>query len=275
MKSISTISKDSVTSLAIGGFDGIHLAHQELIKRAQALMIVSKYNSNLTPKEYRCKFVKKPCFFYELDDIKELGCLEFAKFLKGEFPGLRKIIVGYDFRFGFNRSCTPKHLKSNFEVEVVDEVVIDGISVHSGVIRDFISSGNIEKAGKLLGRAYSIEGEVIKGQGIGKKELVATLNISVCDFLLPQNGVYATKCAIDEKIYDSVTFIGVRESTDGCFSVETHIIDEDIKNRGKKVEIFFYKKIRDNKKFNSLSELKQQIKQDIKTAKEVLNEYRK
>ena len=275
MKSISTISKDSVISLAIGGFDGIHLAHQELIKRAQALMIVSKYNSNLTPKEYRCKFVKKPCFFYELDDIKKLGCLEFAKFLKEEFPGLKKIVVGYDFRFGFNRSCTPEQLKSNFEVEIVDEVVIDGISVHSGVIREFISSGKIEEAGKLLGRAYSIEGEVIKGQGIGKKELVATLNISVCDFLLPQNGVYATKCSIDDKMYDSVTFIGVRESTDGCFSVETHIIDKDIKNRGKKVEIFFYKKIRDNKKFNSLNELKKQIKEDIKTVKEVLNEYRK
>ena len=275
MKSISTISKDSIISLAIGGFDGIHLAHQELIKRAQALMIVSKYNSNLAPKEYRCKFVKKPCFFYELDDIKKFGCLEFSKFLKGEFPGLKKIIVGYDFRFGFNRSCTPKQLKPDFEVEIVDEVVIDGISVHSGVIREFISSGKIEEAGKLLGRAYSIEGEVIKGQGIGKKELVATLNISVCDFLLPQNGVYATKCSIDDKMYDSVTFIGVRESTDGCFSVETHIIDKDIKNRGKKVEIFFYKKIRDNKKFNSLNELKKQIKEDIKTVKEVLNEYRK
>ena len=270
MSNTSTISKDSIKSIAIGGFDGIHLAHQELIKRADALMIVSKYNSNLTPGKYRCKFVKKPCFFYELDEIKKLGCLEFAKFLKDEFQNLKKVVVGYDFRFGFNRSCAAEQLRSSFEVEIVDEVIIDGTSVHSGVIRDLVSSGKVEEAGKLLGRAYSIEGEVIKGQGIGKKELVATLNVSVCDFLLPQNGVYATKCSIDKKLYNSVTFVGIRESTDGCFSVETHIIDKDIKNSDKKVEIFFYKKIRDNKKFNSLKELKQQIKQDIKTAKEVL-----
>ena len=275
MKSTSTISKDSITSLAIGGFDGIHLAHRELIKRAEALMIVSKYNSNLTPKEYRCKFVKKPCFFYELEKIKKFDCDEFAKFLKSEFPNLKKVVVGYDFRYGYKRTCGFEKLKSYFEVEVIDEVLLDGISVHSGVIREFISKGEIERADKLLGRAYSIEGRVIKGQGIGKNELVPTINVFICNFLLPQDGVYATKCRINKKVYNSVTFIGIRQSTDGCFSVETHIIDEEIKNVDKKVEIFFYKKIRDNKKFNSLKELKEQIKEDIKIAKEMLNEYRK
>ncbi len=272
MKSTSTISKDSITSLTIGGFDGIHLAHRELIKKAQALMIVSKYNSNLTPKEYRCKFVKKPCFFYELEKIKKFDCDEFAKFLKNEFPSLKKVVVGYDFRYGYKRACGIDDLKSYFEVEVVDEILLDGISVHSGVIRKFISKGEIEKADKLLGRAYSIEGRVIKGQGIGKNELVPTINVSVCDFLLPQNGVYATKCRINKKVYNSVTFIGIRESTDGCFSIEIHIIDKEIKSVGKNVEIFFYKRIRDNKKFNSLKELKEQIKKDIKMAKEILNE---
>lgn len=275
MKSTSSISKDKITSLAIGGFDGIHLAHRELIKRAEALMIVSKYNSNLTPKEYRCKFVNKPCFFYELEKIKKFDCDKFAEFLKSEFPNLKRVIVGYDFRYGYNRSCSIENLKLHFEVEVVDEVLLEGISVHSGVIRRLISSGEIEKADKLLGRAYSIEGSVIKGQGIGKSELVPTINLLVCDFLLPQNGVYATKCNIKGKLYNSVTFVGIRQSTDGCFSIETHIIDEEIKNVDKKVEIFFYKKIRDNKKFNSLKELKKQIKEDIKMANEVLNEYRK
>ena len=68
----TTLKSDKITSIAIGGFDGMHVAHKELIKKSQALMVVSKYNSNLTPKEYRCKFVKKPCFFYELKKIKKL-----------------------------------------------------------------------------------------------------------------------------------------------------------------------------------------------------------
>ncbi len=270
MKSIFTISKDSITSLAIGGFDGIHLAHQELIKRVQALMIVSKYNSNLTPKEYRCKFVKKPCFFYGLDEIKEFNCAEFANFLKREFCNLKRVVVGYDFRYGYNRSCDIESLKPYFKVEVVDEILLDNISIHSGVIRELITQGKIEKANKLLGRAYSIEGDVIRGQGIGKSKLVPTINISVCDFLLPKDGVYATKCQIDGKIYNSVTFIGIRESTDGCFSIENYIIDKEIKDVSKKIEIFFYKRVRENKKFNSLKELKKEITKDINFAKEVL-----
>lgn len=275
MSSTSTISKDKIKSIAIGGFDGIHLAHQELIKKAQALMIVSKYDSNLTPGEYRCKFVKKPCFFYDLNKIKKLSCVGFAEFLKNEFKNLEKIIVGYDFRFGYKRLCGIDDLREFFAVEVVGEIKVDGISVHSGVIREFLKKGEIKKANTLLGRAYSIKGTLIKGQGIGKKELVPTINLSVCDFLLPKNGVYASKILINDKLKNSVTFIGIRETTDGCFSVETYVINEDIKHISNDVELFFYEKIRDNKKFDSLDKLKQQIQKDIKTAKGLLGEYKK
>jgi len=208
MLNTSTISKDSIKSIAIGGFDGIHLAHQELIKKAEALMIVSKYNSNLTPRDYRCKFAKKPCFFYDLDKIKKLGCKEFSLFLKNEFENLKKIVVGYDFRFGHKRSCGVNQLKEFFDVEIINEVKIDGISVHSGVIREFIKKGEIKKANTLLGRVYSIKGYVVKGQGIGKKELVPTINISVCDFLLPKDGVYASRILIGSELKNSITFIG-------------------------------------------------------------------
>jgi len=275
MSNTFTISKDNIKSIAIGGFDGIHLAHQELIKRVEALMIVSKYNSNLTPGEYRCKFVKKPCYFYELDRIKKLDCQGFGGFLRNEFPKLQKIVVGYDFRFGYQRGCGIDQLRAFFDVEVVGEVILDGVSVHSGVIRELISKGNIKEANRLLGREYSIVGKVINGQGIGKKELVPTLNLFICDFLLPKNGVYATKNRVFDKLYDSVTFVGVRESTDGCFSVESHILDSKIDIKCDEVELFFYEKIRDNRKFNSLDELKEQIYQDITITKEVLNVYKK
>jgi riboflavin kinase/FMN adenylyltransferase len=225
----------------------------------------------LTPGDYRCKFVKKPCFFYELDKIKKLSCIGFAEFLKNEFKSLEKITVGYDFRFGYKRLCGIDDLRKFFVVEVVGEVKVDGISVHSGVIREFLKNGEIKKANTLLGRAYSIQGTVIKGQGIGKKELVPTINLSVCDFLLPKNGVYASKILINDEIKNSITFIGIRETTDGCFSVETYVFDEDIKNIPNDTELFFYEKIRDNRKFDSLEELKKQIENDIKIARKLLD----
>ncbi len=273
----STISKNDVTSIAIGGFDGIHLAHQALLKRLDsfgALMVINKYNSDLTPGEYRCNFVKFPCFFYELESIKELKKTQFVSFLKKEFPRLKKIVVGYDFRFGKDRCCSSEDLSSFFEVEIVDEVIVDNISVHSGVIREFIKQGMMEKANRFLGREYSVFGEVVCGQGLGKRELVPTLNVNVKNFLLPNEGVYVTKTKIESTFYNSVTFTGVRHSTDGNFSIETHLIDVNIGLVCQQIEILFYQKIRDNKKFNSLGELKKQIQNDINKAKEILYEYK-
>ncbi len=276
MSNTSSISKSKITSLAIGGFDGIHKAHQELIKRLDengTLMIVSKYGSNLTPKEYRCRFVDRSCFFYDLEKIKDFNCKEFADFLKEEFPALKKIVVGYDFRYGKDRSCSPQDLKKYFRVEVVNEYKLEGVSVHSGVIRELLKNGDIKKANKLLCRFYSIEGKVVHGQGIGGKELIPTLNVVVKDFLLPKNGVYATKTKVDEKLYNSVTFIGIRETTDGEFSVETHILDRYIECKSETLEILFVDRIRDNQKFSSLDELRTAIEKDIKRAKEILDEY--
>ncbi len=278
MSNTFSISKNKIISLAIGGFDGIHLAHQELIKRLDkngALFIVDRFNSTaLTPDRYRCRYTKKPCFFYKLEDIKNLGCKEFGAFLQKEFPALKKIIVGYDFRYGKDRNCTPNSLKKFFKVEIVSEIKKEGLSVHSKVIKKFIRNGHIKKASLLLGRRHEIEGEVVCGQGLGAKELVPTINLKIEDFLLPKNGVYATQTIINGKVYDSVTFIGHRVSTDGSFAVETHILDKYISCKEDKIRVEFIQRIRDNKKFNSLKELKTEIAKDIKKCKEILNEYK-
>ena len=151
---------------------------------------------------------------------------------------------------------------------VVDEVCYDGMGVHSSAIREFIKQGKIKEANKLLGREYSIEGDVVKGQGIGAKELVATLNLEVKSYLLPREGVYATRTRMGSYTYGSVTFIGTRVSADGNFSVETHILDEVAPKVTKHIAVRFIKRLRDNKKFNNLSELKEQIKRDINEARQ-------
>jgi len=274
MKKSSSIlvNKNSITAISIGGFDGMHLAHQELFsylgKNGGIVVIESGY-ANLTPKTYRQEYTTYPIYYYVLDTIKHLTGEEFISLLKEEFPNLEKIVVGFDFCFGKNRKNCITELNSLFkkEVKVVNEVKINDIAVHSRIIREYLKSGDIKTANKLLGKEYKIFGKQIRGQGLGSKSFVPTINIFVEDFILPNEGVYATKTIINEEEYNSVTFLGHRVTTDGSFAVETHILDEDIKNMYNEVQIKFIEKLRDNKKFDNFETLKNQILDDINQAK--------
>ena len=269
-----TILKSDITSIAIGGFDGIHLAHQALINKLDnngALLVIDKGNANITPKNYRRNFVHFPIYYYQIQNIRHLTAQEFIDLIKFDFPKLRKIVIGYDFRFGKNRSCDFECLKENFEeVEIIKEVKLQNISIHSKEIREAIKKGDMTLVKKLLGRNYSIEGEQIRGQGVGKKSLFATINLTIREFLLPKNGVYASITKIDNKRYNSITFVGIRESTDNNFAIETHLLDINDIDPKDKVDIEFVSFLRNNQKFDSLNVLKNQIKIDIKKAKERL-----
>ncbi len=274
MLSGSTSLKNDIEAIAIGAFDGIHPGHKELFKRLGpkgGVVVIEKGDAKLTPGEKRCEYVDKPCFFYPLEKIRHLDALGFLTLLKRDFPHLKKIVVGYDFAFGKGRKYRAQDLKKYFDgdVEIVEEVKIDGISVHSRLIKELIKKGEIEKANRFLGRIYSIEGKVVKGQGIGKKELVPTINMEVKGYLLPKEGVYVTLTKLDHQLYPSITFLGKRVSTDGKFSIETHIIDAEPK-RSEKATIFFLRRLRENRKFTNLQQLKDAIMDDIQKAKEIL-----
>jgi len=267
------INKNTITSIALGGFDGMHIAHQKLFenlgKNGGIVSIESGYSS-LTPKNYRQEYTSYPVYYYFLDNIKHLNGEEFISLLKKEFSLLEKIIVGFDFCFGKNRKNSIPELKSSFngDVVVISEVKFDNISVHSRIIRNYIKQGNMQVANKLLGREYKIFGLQIKGQGLGSKRFVPTINLIVEKFTLPKEGVYATKTIINEIEYNSVTFLGHRSTTDNTYAIETHILSKEIKNTYKNIQIKFFIKLRENKKFDSFKQLKEQIKLDIKKTKE-------
>jgi riboflavin kinase/FMN adenylyltransferase len=252
----------------MGGFDGMHIAHQRLFSHlghSGAVLVIDNGYANITPKDYRQKFSIHKIYYENLKDIKNLSGLEFIQKLKQKFKSLQTIVVGYDFRFGAGATCGIDKLKKYFKkVVVVDEISYDNIPIHSRTIREFIKNGNTASANNMLGRHYEIAGHVISGQGIGTKQLVPTINISCVDFVLPKAGVYKTATTIDKKQFNSVTFVGVRATTDGKKAIETHIINQDLKTVSKHIVISFISYLRQNKKFENLKSLNKQIQTDIK-----------
>ncbi|NOQ31354.1 MAG: bifunctional riboflavin kinase/FAD synthetase [Helicobacteraceae bacterium] len=276
MLSTATALK-KIDSIAIGGFDGMHYGHQHLFEELGengAILVIETGYANLTPSRERERFTHYPIEYYPLDSIRHLKGEEFIKKIKDQFPLLKKIVVGYDFHFGKDRKYSFNDLRTLFggEVVVVDEVSLHNDSVHSHKIRAKLEIGDIKGANQFLSHNYTIHGKVVKGQGIGKKELFATINILTDGFLIPKEGVYASLTRIDdsEHYYPSVSFLGHRVTTDGSFAIESHILtDENIECK-ESASISFIAFIRENQRFENLIELKTAIQKDINLAKKEL-----
>jgi len=268
----TAIAMKNSTIIAIGGFDGMHVGHQKLFEALGEdgyIVVIETGYANLTPKKERENFSHYPILYLDLDDIRHFNGEEFVLFLKEKFPKLQTIVVGYDFHFGKDRKYSFNDLKDIFdgEVKIIKEVTMHGDSVHSHKIRAKLGIGDIKGANKFLGHNYTIKGTLEKGQGIGKKELVATINISACGYLIPKEGVYATLTRVDneEHFHPSVSFVGHRVSTDGSFAIESHILDGEILCK-ERAAISFVSFIRENKKFDNILELRKAIKKDINIA---------
>ena len=249
----------------IGGFDGMHIAHIELIKRSDCYLVIEK-NSTLTPFFSRIEYNSKLLNLLELKNIKNFSKEEFIDILINY--GIKEIIVGYDFRFGKNRSGSIEDLKKAFRVEVIEEIKYKNIPIHSRVIRELIKKNEIKKANTLLGHNYKIKGIQIKGQGLGSKKFLPTINLQLLYNYTLLNGIFLTKT----NGYFSITFIGKR-STDENFAIETHILNKEWRiKKGELINIEFLEFIRENRKFNSLDELKKAILKDKEDALNLLKE---
>ncbi len=265
------------TSIAIGGFDGMHIGHQALFNELGengTIVVIETGYANLTPARGREKFTTHRIVYLRLEDIRHLDGEGFMQLLLINFPKLQKIVVGYDFHFGKDRCYSFNDLKEMFDgdVVVIDEVKHKNDSVHSHKIRAKLQLGDIQGANDFLGHNYTIEGKLIKGQGIGSKELVATINIEAPKFLTPKEGVYVTLTRIDdeEHFHPSVSFLGHRATTDGSFAIESHILDGEVLCRSK-ADIRFVLFLRENEKFETMEALKTAIQKDIAKAKKELN----
>jgi len=197
-------------------------------------------------------------------------------FLVGRL-GVRQLLVGRRFFFGRNREGSLELLdrlgaELGFTTEGVDEVLHDGEPVSSTRVRRAIGDGRIELAGELLGRPFSLEGEIVRGFRMGKRLGWPTINLQPEGELLPFEGVYATRVVIPSfpATFDSVTNIGTRPTVYESHQrvIESHILDFRSDVYGETVELLFFKRLRDEMLFPSVMALSAQIKRDVESTRE-------
>ncbi|MGL4606430.1 MAG: bifunctional riboflavin kinase/FAD synthetase [Eubacteriaceae bacterium] len=286
-------------ALALGFFDGVHFGHQVLLKETlnvakrkkikTGVMTFSKHPLELifpnyspwliTTNEEKTQLIKNLNIDYVfINDFTD----ELMRFTPEEFIvsyllkkyNVKAIVVGFNYNFGYRGTGTVKTLKNlgekyGFEVSVVDSYMVDEIAVSSTYIRDLISCGQVETVETFLGREYSITGKVITGKGLGKQYGIPTANIKLTKKrILPNAGVYYTNVIYKGKKFHGLTNLGFNPTFEKHpFSIETYIYDFDQDIYNEEITIIFKRKIRNEIKFENITDLIHRIKVDIDTIK--------
>jgi riboflavin kinase/FMN adenylyltransferase len=236
----------------------------------------------LTTKAKKTELLKEMgvdiVIFAKLEEqISEMSDIDFVEQILVQKLRVKSVVVGYDCTFGRNRTGDSNLLeklgrKYNFAVKVITPQKFCGVVVSSTRIRNAIAQNDLKLAKQLLGRRYSIYGEVIRGKGIGKEIGFPTANINSGDQMLPSPGVYAIRAKLKNEMFGGVLNMGVRPTFgDNQFQIEAHLLGFDAPAYGHTMEIFFIERIRDEIAFSSVTELINQIKRDIEKAIKILS----
>ena len=212
-------------------------------------------------------------------DFSRLTATEFTRDILVDQLGISSLYIGYDHRFGKNREATVEDLIEfgrmyDFEVITIPAQDVSSITVSSTKIRDAIKNSEFEKVKKFLGRPYELNGTVIKGDGLGRTIGFPTANLKVDEHykLIPNKGVYLVRVRYNENDYLGMMNIGNRPTIEGDKQTqEVHIFDFNKSIYGDLVKVCFLKKIRDEKKFDSLEELKKQLFKDQENCKRIIS----
>ena len=276
--------------VTIGNFDGVHLGHQALLtevkKRAHDLKLESAVITfEPNPKDYfsqnkpqtRISSLREKIELFNEIKIDRVHIIkfnqEFSKVTADEFISVlikqlkvKEIVVGEDFCFGRGREGGIKQLSaSSMKLNIKNKILMDGKRISSTLIRNLLANDKLDQANKYIGRPYSISGRVVHGEKRGRKIGFPTANIHMRHNRPPLKGVFAVKF----QNHFGVANLGIRPSIKGekKLQLEVHLLNFSSDLYGQHVSVIFLKKLRDEKKFKSLDELKEQIKLDVIKAK--------
>ena len=294
--------------LAIGNFDGIHRGHQAILRAAvqraartkdvaTALTFDPSPRRVLRPESAPLRVstnAQRMDWFGTVGlesavvlpftlDLARLSPEEFVEQILVRGLHVRAVLVGENFRFGHQQSGNVALLRElgarhGFAVEVVPPVALDGEIVSSTAIRREIAAGNVTHAARLLGRPFALTGEIVSGTGTGRRFTFPTLNLKPEQELLPARGVYVTRTLLEGETRSrrSVTNVGMRPTFNGAaLSVETHLLDFSGEVTAKRMDVRFWKRLREEKKFASPEELRAQIARDIVAARRFFSRLRR
>ncbi len=303
---LKDIIHQSNTVVTVGTFDGVHEGHRALMetvvakaKKRGARSVVVTFDPHprtiinpkgssirlLTSLKERAEIledigVDELCVIPFTRDFSLLSSEEFVRDVIHSKIGISEFVIGYDHHFGKDRSGTIETLENlgpelGFDVYVVSKREMGEVTISSTVIRKAIQDdGDMRQAAQLLGRPYMLNGLVIHGDERGRKIGFPTANLQAehPDKILPKNGIYAVKVRVDDVWYNGMMNIGVRPTFDGLTkTLEVNIFDFDQFIYGKTVQIRFFDRIRDEKKFNGMEELKEQLGRDREKATQVFD----
>jgi len=291
------------TAITIGVFDGFHMGHQHIFEQLKQLakksdlipLVITFMNhpSEILDKSFHPNSISDPQTKIEYmrnfgindiipiefsKEIAQLTAVEFINLLTTNF-NMSYLVIGTDFALGHNREGDLQTLsflssKIGFKIKIVDILEINSSKISSTTIRKLLTNGLVQKIPELLGRKFSLKGNVISGSKRGHSLGFPTANLSINDkLLIPKLGIYATETKIDSKIYPSCTSIGLRPTfypKNNTPLIETHIINYNNDIYGKTIEVFFINRIRDEKKFTSSQKLIEQMNNDVDKAYKIL-----
>jgi riboflavin kinase/FMN adenylyltransferase len=283
------IAQESI--ITIGNFDGVHVGHQKILEKTLELSKLHQLQPVLVtfepyPHEFfhpekrasRLTNLREKVNIIRKNNFDKISVLKFNHSLSRLSPdefiqqvlikklNTRQVVIGEDFRFGHLRLGDAKTLEKYFPVNIVPPVFHDNKRISSTWIRETLSHADFITAKHLLGRDYSMTGKVIKGQQRGRLLGFPTANIAMGRRTPPLMGVYAVK--INQQ-FMGIANLGTRPTLhqDQKIFLEVHLFDVDLDLYGQWLDISFYCKIRDEKRFDSLDALKTQIHQDVMTAR--------
>lgn len=289
--------------LAIGVFDGVHLGHQRVIaqarddaKAAGATSVVLTFDPHpmrvlhpdrapllLTSTPHKLALIQKLgadfCLLLTFDKAFSLTSPEeFIARLARNTNQLQEICVGARFRFGHNRAGDVRLLQTlapryGYVARQIEPVRLGNEIISSTAVRQHVLAGNLDRAAAMLGRPFSVLGTVEQGDRLGQRLGYPTANLNPHNEVLPPDGVYAARALLGNETFGAVVNIGVRPTFETGRQrrvLEAHILDFGRDIYGADVEVSFLKKLRDEKKFQSVDALKAQIAADIQTARKLL-----